>query len=87
MQSFFGLTTADVDIRFDGEENRKWVDVKVNRDQRDRFPLYSDGETVSGTVLSCNLFMVNPKFQEHSRNQPLISNSTTLFCEWGFVIS
>ncbi|KNE55487.1 hypothetical protein AMAG_01376 [Allomyces macrogynus ATCC 38327] len=49
--ALFGLgTNADVDIRFDGEEQRQWVDVKVNRDQRDKFPLYADGETVTGKV-------------------------------------
>ncbi|KAI9184192.1 Vacuolar protein sorting-associated protein 26 [Blastocladiella emersonii ATCC 22665] len=51
MQSLFGLgSTADVDIRFDGEEQRTWVDVKSGRDQRDKFPLYADGESVTGKV-------------------------------------
>jgi vacuolar protein sorting-associated protein 26 len=41
---------VDIDIRFNGEENRKLVEVKVDRDRRERFPLYFDGETVAGRV-------------------------------------
>ncbi|KAI9221169.1 putative PEP8-vacuolar protein sorting/targeting protein [Blastocladiella britannica] len=51
MNSLFGLgTSAEIDVRFTNEEQRKWVDVKVGRDQRDKFPLYADGETITGKV-------------------------------------
>ncbi|CAJ0650592.1 5539_t:CDS:2, partial [Entrophospora sp. SA101] len=39
---------VDIDIRFNGEENRKLVEVKVDKDRREKFPLYFDGETVAG---------------------------------------
>ncbi|ORZ40282.1 putative PEP8-vacuolar protein sorting/targeting protein [Catenaria anguillulae PL171] len=64
MQSLFGLgSSADIDIRFDGEEQRKWVDVKVGRDQRDKFPLYADGESVTGKV---NIRVKEGKKLEHN---------------------
>ncbi|CAG8440525.1 11928_t:CDS:2 [Diversispora eburnea] len=48
MAGFFSFSSpVDIDIRFNGEENRKVVEVKVDKDRRDKFPLYFDGETVS----------------------------------------
>jgi hypothetical protein len=52
-QSLFSFSApVDIDIRFNGEENRKLVEVKVDRDRRERFPLYFDGETVAGRVIN-----------------------------------
>ncbi|KAJ1501013.1 hypothetical protein HMI56_003487, partial [Coelomomyces lativittatus] len=51
MQSWFTFTpTAEIDIRFDGEEQREWVDVQLTKEKREQFPLYHDGESVAGTV-------------------------------------
>ncbi|GAB5592194.1 Vacuolar protein sorting-associated protein 26 [Umbelopsis nana] len=51
MASLFGLSTpVDIDITFAGEENRKHVDVKVDKDHRESMPLYLDGESVKGKV-------------------------------------
>ncbi|KAL7747684.1 Vacuolar protein sorting-associated protein 26 [Sorochytrium milnesiophthora] len=49
---FGGLVgpACDIDIRFSGEESRKWIDAKTDKDKREKFPLYFDGETVSGTI-------------------------------------
>ncbi|KAI8052396.1 putative PEP8-vacuolar protein sorting/targeting protein [Syncephalis plumigaleata] len=46
----FGATT-EIDIELDGEDKRKHVDVKVDKDERESMPLYLDGETVSGQVV------------------------------------
>ncbi|RKP27863.1 putative PEP8-vacuolar protein sorting/targeting protein [Syncephalis pseudoplumigaleata] len=46
----FGATT-EIDIVLDGEEKRKHVDVKVDKDERESMPLYLDGETVSGQIV------------------------------------
>ena len=40
----------DIEINFAGEDQRKKVDVKVDKDRRETYPVYLDGETVSGTV-------------------------------------
>lgn len=41
---------ADIDITFAGEEERRHVEVKVDRDRREKLPLYFDGESISGKV-------------------------------------
>ncbi|KAI8344122.1 putative PEP8-vacuolar protein sorting/targeting protein [Chlamydoabsidia padenii] len=51
MASLFGLSTpVDIQVDFKGENERKHVEVKVDKDQRESLPVYLDGETVSGTV-------------------------------------
>lgn len=50
-QSLLGLSTpVDIDISFANEEQRKHVEVKVDKDRRERVPVYLDGETVNGKV-------------------------------------
>lgn len=47
----FGFSApVDIQIAFKGEEERKMVEVKVDKDRREKFPLYFDGETVAGKV-------------------------------------
>jgi vacuolar protein sorting-associated protein 26 len=41
---------VDIDITFAGEESRKHVDVKVDKEHRESMPLYLDGESVKGKV-------------------------------------
>ncbi|CAO3596270.1 putative PEP8-vacuolar protein sorting/targeting protein [Absidia repens] len=51
MASLFGLSTpVDIQVNFKGENERKHVDVKIDKDQRESLPVYLDGETVSGTA-------------------------------------
>ncbi|KAI9206180.1 vacuolar protein sorting-associated protein 26-domain-containing protein [Polychytrium aggregatum] len=51
MASLFGLgSTADVDIILTDEDQRKQIEVKVEKDRKSRFPLYFDGESISGKV-------------------------------------
>lgn len=40
----------DIDIRLDGEDERKLVDMKVGKDRKEKAPLYMDGESVKGIV-------------------------------------
>ncbi|KAI9330276.1 vacuolar protein sorting-associated protein 26-domain-containing protein [Zopfochytrium polystomum] len=53
MAALFGLgsSAADIEIVLTGEEQRKLVDVKVDKDRKSKFPLYFDGESVGGKVL------------------------------------
>lgn len=44
------LIFKDIDIRLDGEDQRKLVDMKVGKDRKEKAPLYKDGESVKGVV-------------------------------------
>lgn len=50
MSSLFFKSPIDLEIRLDGEDSRKHIDVKSSQNKKDRLPLYEDGETVSGSV-------------------------------------
>ncbi|KAF9152425.1 Vacuolar protein sorting-associated protein 26B [Linnemannia schmuckeri] len=51
MANLFGFSApVDIQITFKGEEERKMVEVKVDKDRREKFPLYFDGETVAGKI-------------------------------------
>ena len=49
--NFLGFgQSAEVDIVFDGAENRKWAEIKTEDGKKEKYLLYYDGETVSGKV-------------------------------------
>ncbi|KAG0009029.1 Vacuolar protein sorting-associated protein 26B, partial [Entomortierella chlamydospora] len=49
--NLFGFAApVDIEIVYNGEEERKMVEVKVDKDRREKFPLFFDGETVSGKI-------------------------------------
>ncbi|KAG0045204.1 Vacuolar protein sorting-associated protein 26B [Gryganskiella cystojenkinii] len=51
MANLFGFSApVDIQVAFRGEEDRKMVEVKVDKDRREKFPLYFDGETVAGKI-------------------------------------
>lgn len=51
LQSILGLSTpVDIEVAFTNQDQRKHVDVKVDKDRRESYPVYLDGETVSGKV-------------------------------------
>ncbi|KAI1319281.1 Vacuolar protein sorting-associated protein 26B [Mortierella claussenii] len=51
--NLFGFSTpVDIQVAFKGEEERKLVEVKVDKDRKEKFPLYFDGESVAGKVSS-----------------------------------
>ncbi|KAI8804877.1 putative PEP8-vacuolar protein sorting/targeting protein [Cladochytrium replicatum] len=53
MAGLFGLggSSADIEVLLNGEDERRLVEVKVEKDKKSKFPLYFDGESVSGKVL------------------------------------
>ncbi|KAH9445986.1 hypothetical protein MJO28_012172 [Puccinia striiformis f. sp. tritici] len=52
MTSWLGFQpTIDVEVRLEGEEERKSVEVKVDKDKKERCPVYLDGEGVTGQVV------------------------------------
>jgi hypothetical protein len=49
--SYFFSTPLDIDIRLeDSDDNRQMVDVKLDKNRKEKCPLYMDGETVKGAV-------------------------------------
>jgi len=51
MSSFFFSTPLDIDIHLDeGEDDRTMVDVKLDKNRREKVPLNKDSESVKGTV-------------------------------------
>lgn len=50
-QSLFGLSTpVDIEVHFTNEEQRKLMEVKIEKDTNENHPVFLDGETVSGKV-------------------------------------
>jgi len=52
MATYFFSSPVDVDIKLEGEELRKQVESKAEKDRPVSCPVYYDGESVSGQVRS-----------------------------------
>lgn len=39
-----------MDIKFEGEEQRRQVEIKGEKDKRESCPVYFDGESIAGQV-------------------------------------
>ena len=52
MAAFFNFAAApvEVEIKLQGEEDRKQVEVKGEKDKKEMCPVYYDGESVIGSV-------------------------------------
>jgi vacuolar protein sorting-associated protein 26 len=48
--SYFFATPVDIDIVLDDADERSMVDVKLDKNRREKAPLYMDGESVKGAV-------------------------------------
>ncbi|XP_037051210.1 vacuolar protein sorting-associated protein 26B-like [Bradysia coprophila] len=71
-QNYFGFgQSADVDIVFDGAENRKLAEVKTEDSKKEKYLLYYDGETVSGKV-NVTLRKPGSKLEHHGIKIELI---------------
>ncbi|KAI8058938.1 vacuolar protein sorting-associated protein 26-domain-containing protein [Gilbertella persicaria] len=81
MASLFGLSTqVDIDISFTNEEQRKHVEVKVDKDRKQNFPVYLDGETVTGKV---NIGLRDGRKLEHNGIKVEFVGSIELFHDKG----
>lgn len=70
--NYFGFgQSADVDIVFDGAENRKLAEVKTEDSKKEKYLLYYDGETVSGKV-NVTLRKPGSKLEHHGIKIELI---------------
>ena len=50
MSSFFFSTPVDIDIVLDDSDERPSVDMKLDKNRKEKAPLYMDGESVKGAV-------------------------------------
>lgn len=50
MAAFFFASPVDVDILVEGEDERKQVELKLEKEKTVRCPVYFDGESVAGQV-------------------------------------
>ena len=48
--SYFFSTPVDIDIVLEDTSDRQMVDVKLDKNRREKAPLYMDGESVKGAV-------------------------------------
>jgi vacuolar protein sorting-associated protein 26 len=48
--SYFFSTPVDIDIVLEDADDRQMVDVKLDKNRREKAPLYMDGESVRGAV-------------------------------------
>ncbi|KAF9302121.1 Vacuolar protein sorting-associated protein 26B [Podila horticola] len=71
---------VDVQVVFKGEEERKMVEVKVDKDRREKFPLYFDGETVAGKI---NIRVKDGKKLEHNGIKVEFVGNIELFYDRG----
>lgn len=52
MAAFFFGSPVDMDVKLEGEDDRKQVEVKQEKEKNIRCPVYYDGESVVGQVCS-----------------------------------
>jgi vacuolar protein sorting-associated protein 26 len=50
MAAYFFATPVEIDVKLEGEEARKVVDVKQEKERKESCPVYYDGEPVVGQV-------------------------------------
>lgn len=48
--SYFFATPVDIDVVLEDADDRSMVDVKLDKNRREKAPLYMDGESVKGAV-------------------------------------
>ena len=53
--AYFFASPIDVDIKLEGEEQRKQVEIKGEKDKTISCPVYYDGDSVTGQVSDSSL--------------------------------
>lgn len=48
--SYFFTTPVDIDIVLEDGDDRETVDMKLDKNRKEKAPLYADGESVKGAV-------------------------------------
>ncbi|KAG6853958.1 hypothetical protein C0991_012104 [Blastosporella zonata] len=50
MAAYFFASPIDVDVKLDGEDQRKQVDIKSDKEKTISCPVYFDGDSIGGTI-------------------------------------
>lgn len=50
MSSYFFSTPVDIDIVLEDSDEKATVDIRLEKNRREKAPLYMDGESVKGAV-------------------------------------
>ena len=58
MAAYFFSSPVDVEVKLEGEDDRKKVDMKTEKEKVITCPVYYDGEPVSGQVRLARLHVV-----------------------------
>ncbi len=70
MAAYFFASPVDVEVKLDGEDDRKKVDMKTDKEKTITCPVYFDGEAVAGQVrhyYSCCYHALQPPFIRRSQ--------------------
>jgi len=59
--AFFFASPIDIDVKLEGEELRKQVDMKTDKERTASCPVYYDGDSVAGQVCSVSNRVITSK--------------------------
>ncbi|KAI8966956.1 vacuolar protein sorting-associated protein 26-domain-containing protein [Mycotypha africana] len=81
MASLFGLSTpVEIEVAFTNEDARKHIDVKVDKNRKETYPVFLDGESVTGKV---NVNLRDGKKLEHNGIKVEFVGSIELYYDKG----
>ncbi len=60
MAAYFFASPVDVEVKLEGEDERKLIDMKTEKEKTVSCPVFYDGDTVAGQVRPC--FLSHPEF-------------------------
>jgi len=69
MAAFFFASPVDIDIRLEGEEVRKQVEIKLEKERRESCPVYYDGDSIVGQVCRIVLLACSNALSDLCRQQ------------------
>lgn len=75
MAAYFFASPIDIDVKLEGEENRKQVEIKGDKDKMIACPVYFDGDSVNGQVSGSV-----PTPYSHSFRELLMTNWVLVPC-------
>ena len=67
--AYFFASAIDVDIKLEGEELRKQVEIKSDKDKNITCPVYYDGDSVTGQVRFF-IWKMCPFFSDDDASRP-----------------
>ncbi|EED77864.1 predicted protein [Postia placenta Mad-698-R] len=83
MATFFFSSPVDVDVKLDGEDERKKVDVKLEKERIVSCPVYYDGDAVTGQARSVTVRVRDGKRLAHDGIKVEFIGSIELFYDRG----